>query len=131
MGCVTASSGERLPDITVLPPIELADGSARLDRFWQPTARNTLRLEQRPLVIALQQEKALRVAGNDVHQAAALVPGQRLSGGRLALQGQGGFQLACVLLEALAVQGLTPPKCSRSVEVAHWRNRTPRREFTR
>ena len=54
----------------------------------------------------MQQQEGLGVAGDDIHQPAPLIGGQRLAGGGLAHELQRRFQLTGVLLKALAVEGV-------------------------
>ncbi len=63
------------------------------------------RVDQQPLVIALQQQKGLGVARDDVRQPAAGGNVQFRVPGRLAHQLERGLQLAGVGLETVAVQG--------------------------
>lgn len=46
------------------------------------------------------------VPGDDVHQAAPLVGGQRFARSSLFYERQGGFQFGCILLEALVIEGV-------------------------
>lgn len=64
------------------------------------------RLGQQAFVVALQPEKGLGVAANDLHQAAPTVHIQLGRASSLAHQFERGFQLAGVGFETFAIEGV-------------------------
>ena len=83
--------------------LEPCNGGACLVRGRQHASWVAFGLDEQPLVIALQQEEGLRVAGDDIDEPAPLVSGQRLAGRGPAYECERRLQFGSVLLEALAV----------------------------
>ena len=79
---------------------------ARFRPRRQLAARVAARVGEQAFVVALQPQEGLRVAHHDLGQAAAGVVRQFGVRQRAAHQQQRGFELARVVLEALAVEGV-------------------------